>query len=143
MNSIRLIVLSHRGLLALLLLALAFGAMAEDEEEEKAPPAKPVYVELPSVVSNLSQGAKHIRLSTQLLLTSDAVQETVKSYSPVMLNEMLLVISDQDGAALKTPAGKESFRKAALAALNEKLKEMTGLEDDPIKDLFFTAYFVR
>ncbi len=145
MMGIRHRVSGYWGLLVLLLLALSSGAWAEEEEKEgQEPLAKPVYFELqPSIVSNLSQGAKHIRLSAQLLLAGESMQETAKLYSPVMVNEMLLVISDQDGSALKTPSGKESFRKAALAALNTKIKEMAGLEKEPFKDLFFTEYYVR
>lgn len=128
-------------LILTLFLALTTPVIAADDEEKAAPP-KPAYFELqPSVTANLSSGAKYIRFDVQLMLKKEEYVDLVKPHSPALSNEMLLAVSDQDGTALKTPEGKEAFRQLALEAANKVLKELTGKK--PVKDLFFTAFFVR
>ncbi len=108
--------------------------------DEAAP--KPAYFQLkPSVVANMKTGAKYVRFDVQLMLKDEADLEAVKGFAPALSHEMLLLVSDQDGAVLKTPDGKETFRKAAKDAANKVLKEF--MDKKPVKDLFFTAFFVQ
>jgi flagellar FliL protein len=126
--------------LLLLLSLLSLSVFAGDDES--AAPAKPAYLELqPSIVANMAKGAKHVRFDVQLMLEKEQYLDTVKPHVPALINEMLLLVSDQDGAVLKTPAGKESFRQSAKDAANKILKELMG--EEPVRDLFFTAFFVR
>jgi len=130
--------------LTLLLLPLFFllslPAWAADEAKEEK--SKPAYFELqPSVVANLAKGGKHIRMDIQLMLSKEESLDEVKLHAPALVNEMLLLVSDQDGAELKTAKGKEAFRQSALKACNKVLDDLTG--NEPVKDLFFTAFYVQ
>jgi flagellar FliL protein len=80
-------------------------------------------------------------MDVQLMLSSEESLDEVKLHAPALVNEMLLLVSDQDGAELKTAKGKEAFRQSALKACNKLLNDLTG--NEPVKDLFFTAFFVQ
>ncbi len=123
----------------LLLLQPASPVHAEEEEAAKAPPA---YFQLkPSIVSNLNGGPRYLRVDLQILATdADAVPE-LETHAPALRHEFLMLLTEQDGAALKTPEGKEALRKTAITAFQKIMKEMTGKE--AVKDLYFTAFYAR
>jgi flagellar protein FliL len=132
----------NQSLFLILLLLCGTAAWASGGGEKKEGGPKPPYFELqPSVIANLSKGGKHVRMDIQLLLKKDEYLAQIKPHAPALVNEMLLLVSDEDGAVLNTPKGKEAFRQAALKACNKLMEELMGTE--PVKDLFFTAFFVR
>lgn len=125
----------------LLLIQLSLPAHAEEEEADavKAPPA---YFHLkPSIVSNLNGGPRYLRAEVQILATDAEVIPDLETHAPALRHEFLMLLTEQDGKALKTPEGKEQLRKAAIAAFQKVMQEMTGKE--AVKDLFFTAFYVR
>lgn len=128
------------------ILALMIGlhgpAHASEKKDESATP-KTTYLELqPSVVVNLAKGGKHLRLDAQLMLKSEADLAEIKPHVPAIINQLILLASDQDGSLLKEAEGKEHLRKAALMAVNGVIKELTG-KDQVVSDLFFSQFFVR
>jgi len=126
-------------LLNLFLSANLSAAENEGEEKEKK---QLLYHELPpSLVSNLQTGAKYIRCDIQLMTHSEDYLEEINLHAPALRHELLMLVSDQQGTELKTPKGKENFRKAALKAVRGVIKELTG--EEMIDDLFFTSYFVQ
>jgi flagellar FliL protein len=122
----------------LLLAVLATGARAED------PPAtsQPNYHELsPSLIANLPTGARYVRCDVQLM-TMDAGQlEDIQLHAPAIRHALLMLLSEQDGAKLNTPEGKEALRQEALRLTRATLQELTGRVG--VEDLFFTAFFVQ
>jgi flagellar FliL protein len=129
-------------LLFLMALLIALPTWAE-EEKAAEPPPKAAYLALqPSIVVNLAKGAKYARFEVQLMIVDAETLDKVKPHVPALVNEMLLQISDEDGASLKTPDGKESFRKKCLDASNKLLTELAKVEK-PVKDLFFTTFYVK
>jgi flagellar basal body-associated protein FliL len=133
--------LSRTLLLLLLSFCLSLSSVAWAEDEEKTGPA-PGYLALNSIVVNLSKGARHARFEVQLMVNDKEQLGDVRTHRAAVVNELLMTISDEDGAVLKTPKGKEAFRQKALDACNKTLKELTGI-DKPLRDLFFTTFFVR
>lgn len=136
-----------RKLLYLYLLCLPLVVHAADKEGTEEEPAKPVpqYFALPqSLVTNLVGGPKYIRADVQFMYyeAEDADnKDLLNKYAPALRHELLLILVDQDGKALKTPAGKEHLRKAAVKSLRRIMEEKTG--HPVIEDLFFTSYYVR
>ncbi|MCB1859743.1 MAG: flagellar basal body-associated FliL family protein [Gammaproteobacteria bacterium] len=113
---------------------------AVDSGEQPISP--PEYYELkPSLVANLHSGARYIRFDIQLMTQQKEHLDKLQHHAPALRHELFLLMSDQDGAALKEPKGKEKFRKASLKALQKVMKELEG-EEMP-DDLFFTTFLVR
>jgi flagellar FliL protein len=127
--------------LALLCLWLPLTAQAEDQQDAVETP-DPEYYELkPSLVTNLPSGAKYIRCDVQLMVLGEENKALLAQYAPAIRHEMLLLLVEQDGNALKTPQGKEKLRQQAIASLRALLEQHTG--QPLIEDLFFTNYYVR
>ena len=115
-------------------------AVAADEEEK--PPIDIGYYALkPSIVSNLSGGPKYIRCDIQLMTEQAAELPKVELHSPALRHAILMLIAGQDGKQLQTREGKEGLRKEALQATQTQLEELTG--NPIVKDLYFTAYYVK
>ncbi|MEO5342288.1 MAG: flagellar basal body-associated FliL family protein [Gammaproteobacteria bacterium SHHR-1] len=137
-----------RTALALLLglaLSLALPAWAADEkekEEEAKPLPTPAYLALPSIVVNMNKGARHSRFEVQLMIHDKEKLSDIRLHQAALSNELIMLMSEEDGAVLKTAKGKEAFRQKALEACNQVLTELTRIEQ-PLRDLFFTTFFVR
>lgn len=128
-------------LIAMLVIPVHLPAASEDSGEQTE--RKPMqYFELkPSLVANLQNGAKYIRCDIQLMTEDEEHLELIRLHAPALRHELYLLMSDQDGAKLKDPKGKEQFRKGSLKALNGVMKNLAGQE--VVNDLFFTSFFVR
>ena len=112
--------------------------IAEDEGEKK----QAVYFSLsPSLIANVNGNARYARCDIQLLVADEESLPDVRLHSPAIRHELLLLLGDQDGAALQDPKGKERFRQSALSAVGSVIKKQTG--KNSIKDLFFTSFFVQ
>ncbi len=124
-------------LLAVVLILPCYSYAEEDEAS-----AKPSYFSLePSIVVNLRSGGKFCRVDIQIMTRDEEQLENIKLHAPAIRHELILLLSDQDGRKLKTPSGKEAFRKVALTAAQGVIKELTGV--DSINELYFTSFFVQ
>jgi flagellar FliL protein len=113
------------------------GAVADEE-----PPGDVAYFALkPSLVSNLTGGPKYIRCDVQLMTRQASALPQLALHIPAVRHTLLMLLAGQDGKALKTAAGKEALRGAALQAVQEQLEALTG--EAIVDDLFFTAYYVK
>jgi len=110
--------------------------------EEESTPAKTAYLPLnPSIVVNLASGGKFCRVDIQIMTRDEEQLENIKLHAPAIRHELILLLSEQNGKALRTPAGKEAFRKAALTAAQEVIEKLTGTNS--INELYFTSFFVQ
>ena len=124
--------------LMLCFLIISTGSFAAEEEDKQ----KVVYYSLsPSLIANVQGSAKYARCDVQFMVKGEENLVDIQLHSPALRHELLLLLSDQQGKELKTPKGKEKFRKVALKALQKVMKNMAGKE--LIEDLFFTSFFVQ
>lgn len=122
------------------LLILPCQAFAEEEEEAK--PKEVAYLSLkPSFVVNITGGARFARVDIQVMTNYEEQLESIKLHTPALRHELLLLLSEQNGKALKTTEGREAFRQKALEAVQIVIEEQTGIAS--IDDLFFTSFFVQ
>ncbi len=129
-------------LLALVVLTSPRLMAAEDTGKDEPPPSTTEYYELkPSLVANLNKGANYIRFDIQLMTRQEEHLHQLQLHAPALRHELFLLMSDQDGEALKGAKGKEKFRKSSLKALQKVMQELAG-EKMP-DDLFFTTFLVR
>jgi flagellar FliL protein len=123
-------------------LILLLASLSPNLEAEEGPPAQPSYHELsPSLVANLARGGNYVRCDIQLMtLDPDRLPE-VQLHAPAVRHALLMLLAEQDGSNLDTPAGKEALRQEALALTRRTLQELTG--EEGVEELFFTAFFVQ
>ncbi|MCU7845858.1 MAG: flagellar basal body-associated FliL family protein [Candidatus Thiodiazotropha sp. (ex Monitilora ramsayi)] len=129
-------------LTALLAFTLPSAAEEEEEKEGQQEVATISYYQIkPSLVANLASGGRYIRCDIQLMTKDDTFLEALKLHDPAIRHTLLLLLSEQDGKAIKKPEGKEALRKKALSQVNALMKEQTGKEG--LSALFFTTFFVQ
>ena len=121
-----------------------FGAGIASAADEDAAEAKPVaYFSLkPSLISNVQGNAHYARCDIQLMTKDEKNVELIRTHAPAIRHELLLLLGDQKGETLLTPAGREGFRKQALAAVKKVMEKQTG-QKGLVDDLFFTSFFVQ
>jgi flagellar FliL protein len=128
-------------IVAVVSLACATIASAADEGSEQKKPV--AYFSLkPSIISNVQGQAHYARCDIQLMTRDEQNLKEIELHAPALRHELLLMLGDQKGEALLTPAGREGFRKQALAAINKVLEKQTG-KKGLVDDLFFTSFFVQ
>ena len=134
--------LRHLTLLPLLLMAqILFTTPVFSADDEETAIDIGYYALKPSIVSNLTGGPKYIRCDIQLM-TEQAVQlPLIELHSAALRHRILMLLAGQDGKQLQTREGKETLRKAALGAVKDQLESFTG--QPIVKDLYFTAYYVK
>ena len=124
--------------LLVLIVALHGRVLAGDD----APEVEIGYHALkPSIVSNLTGGPRYIRCDVQLMTEYASELPKIELHEPALRHTILMLIAGQDGNQLKSRKGKESFRLAALDAVQTELKALTG--KTLVNDLFFTSYYVK
>ena len=115
--------------------------LAVAADEEQAPPEIGYYALKPSIVSNLTGGPRYIRCDVQLMTEYASELPKIELHEPALRHTILMLIAGQDGNQLKSREGKESFRQAALDAVQKQLKALTG--KTLVADLYFTNYYVK
>lgn len=135
-------------LIFVMLMLFAPLSPAEDEvadgaevEEAKEPATISYYQIKPALVANLAAGGKYIRCDIQLMTDDEGFLEALKLHGPAIRHALLLLLSEQDGNSVRTPAGKEALRRKALSEIGRLMKELSGMEN--LKALFFTTFFVQ
>lgn len=118
-------------------LFMGFAIAGEEVEEVEIS-----YIELkPSIISNLTGGPKYIRADIQLMTQYASAVEPIELHMPAIRHTILMLIASEDGKVLKTREGKKELRTKALESVRATLKEITG--KTLVKDLYFTAYYVK
>jgi flagellar FliL protein len=131
--------MQSRTLLLIALLCLTSSLFAADGEGEAI--TLNYYEVKPSLVANLASGGKYIRTDIQLMTRDPQLQAQLELHGPAIRHTLLLLLSEQDGKAIRTPQGKENLRQQALALLSSLMRELSGQAGPDA--LFFTTFLVQ
>lgn len=92
--------------------------------------------------SNLRDGGGFIQLGLGVSTYYDEqVVENVKLHEMAVRSAILMALSEQDGAALSTPQGREGLKARLRTAINEVLKKKEGFGG--IDDVEFTSFVIQ
>jgi len=122
---------------------------AEDAETaEVAEPVKQkaIYqaVEKPFIVnfSDQSKGAvRYMQIKLKVMARSQDVIDAFVLHEPAIKNELLLLFYSQNYDDLNTNEGTQALRKAALATINEVIKQDTG--EAGLENVYFTSLIMQ
>ncbi|QSA97643.1 flagellar basal body-associated FliL family protein [Methylococcus sp. EFPC2] len=121
-------------------------AGAEGSHEEAAKASHPlVYLPLTPPFTANFKGDPEVRLiqvEITVAATDKAVLDTVTKHSPMIRNNLLLLLSSQDPAVLKTAEGKETFR----GQIKESIKKVVVEQSDKttgVDEVFFTGFVMQ
>jgi flagellar FliL protein len=105
--------------------------------------AAPIYMTIePAFVVNLADGAyiRFLKVDVELMARSQQALERVRVHSPAIRNELIMLFSSGDYAALMTRAGKEALQVSALEAINAQI---TLYGEEQVEALYFTGFVVQ
>ncbi len=127
--------------LAFSLLLAATGAIAE-EDEESAPPAKPIYLELePDILVNLKEPKHYLRIAIQVMSRDQLTIDWVKQNSSMLRHSLIMQLTEESYKTLGDSSGREEVRKKALKNFNVLIdEESKGME---IAGLYFTNFMMQ
>ncbi len=103
-----------------------------------------LYVSLdPAFVVNVNDGAhvRHMQIKLQVKLKQPDFAGYIETHKPAIRHAMVMLLSGQETATLKTVAGKQKLMEEALAAIQGVLKENIGNEG--IDAVYFTDMIIQ
>lgn len=119
----------------------------EDEEEgedEEASDGPAVYIPLdPAFVVNFASGgqARFLQITVEVMTRDAAVEAQVKTHTPVIRNNLVLLFSSQTYEDVSTLEGKEALREEALSVVQGILEEESG--DPGVEAVYFTSFVMQ
>jgi flagellar FliL protein len=90
-------------------------------------------------------GAKYLEVGIELMTRDPKTIEELKTQTPVIRNNLILLLSDQTYESLATREGKEALRAAALAEVQSALHELGGDAEGTagVESLYFTTFVMQ
>ncbi|NND54968.1 MAG: hypothetical protein HKN56_08375 [Gammaproteobacteria bacterium] len=126
----------------------ADGAAKEAAEEE--PTGPPIYLALePALVASIDDedAIRFVQINVEVMARKQAALNAVMTHTPVIRNNLLMMLGRKDISELTSSEGKEKFRQEALEEVQSVLKKMEPADpDEPlgdIEDLYFTGFMVQ
>ncbi len=85
--------------------------------------------------------ARLMQLSLSVTASDQKVIDTIDRHTPMIRNNLLLLMAGQDPAVLKTVEGKETLRARILEEI-QKVVETQGKQKG-VKEVFFTGFVMQ
>jgi flagellar FliL protein len=115
-----------------------------DGKPVEAAKGPPVYLSLdPPLVASFQDGGqiRFLQVSVELMTRDEKVGEQVRTHTPVIRNNLLMMLGGESLATLTSRDGKEALRTQALGEVQRILKDNTG--QTGVEDLYFTSFVVQ
>jgi flagellar protein FliL len=118
---------------------------AESVKEGSEKSSKPAiyYAFDPPLIVNFEdpQAVRFLQVTIEVMARDQADIDAVQKHSPIIRNNLMLLMSDRDYHMLMTRDGKEKLRQEALREVQSVLKHETGRTG--IENLLFTSFVVQ
>jgi flagellar FliL protein len=119
-------------------------AVAAEKAKESAK-LPPLYVALdPPFVVNFEaeQLVRFLQVTVQVMSRDPATVETIKANDPVVRNDLLLLLGNQNYATISSREGKEKLRQQALDAVR-KVVANAGGKAEKVEAIYFTSFVMQ
>lgn len=124
----------------------ARGKEAHGESRDEGAEKKPViYLALqPAFVVNFKNNpeARLAQIEISVASTDQAILDVVKKHTPMIRNNLLLLLSGEDPAALKTSEGKEALRGKVKDVIGKVVAEQAHKKEG-VDEVFFTSFVTQ
>ena len=118
---------------------------AAAEKAKEAANQPPLYVALdPPFVVNFEaeQLVRFLQVTVQVMSRDPATVELIKTNDPVVRNDLLLLLGNQNYATISSREGKEKLRQLALEAVR-KVVTNAGGKASKVQAIYFTSFVMR
>ncbi len=130
-------------LLSLLVLAFGIAAVQAADEEQPAT-GKSAYISLGDpMVLNLSGKRKltFLQISADVLVRDSDTEEAVKIHVPAIRHSLIMLLSEQKAADIKSPAKREEIRQVATANVKRLVTDLSG--NGEVAEVLFSNILVQ
>jgi flagellar protein FliL len=117
-------------------------AHAEAKKEEHLPP---IYIALdPPFVVNFEaeQLVRFLQVTVQVMTRDPETAEQGKMNDPVVRNDLLLLLGNQNYQTISSRDGKEKLRQQALDAVRKVVKSAGG-KSEKVEAVYFTSFVMQ
>jgi flagellar FliL protein len=117
-------------------------AEAAAKDAEKAP-ALYVALDPPFVVNfEAEQLVRFLQVTVQVMSRDPATVDLIKANDPVVRNDLLLLLGNQNYATISSREGKEKLRQQALEAVR-KVVTNAGGKASKVEAIYFTSFVMQ
>ncbi|HYE36786.1 flagellar basal body-associated FliL family protein [Methylocaldum sp.] len=119
-------------------------AVAESHGDEADALPMIYHVLDPAFVVNFKSNpdARLLQISLSVASKNQTVVDAIKKHTPMIRNNVLLLLSGQDPATLKTIEGKDALRGKLLEEINAIVSKQTGKKEGA-EEVFFTGFIMQ
>jgi len=106
----------------------------------------PIYfpLEPPFVVNFKDRGrTRFLQVAMQVMARDPQVIVAIETHMPLIRNNILLVLSNQDSETLHSAEGKELIREQVMAELKTILVQEIGRAGEKVEGLYFTSFVTQ
>ncbi len=119
------------------------GEAGKEAKQEVLAPAVYVAFEPPFVVNFDSGGkARFLQVAIEVMTRDLHVAEELETHKPVIRNDLLLLLSNQEYATLSSREGKEHLQHEALEAIRHVI-QTNGGEPEAVESVLFTSFVMQ
>ena len=141
--TILVLLLGGGGAAAYFMLAGEKDAKAAAETEATKMPALYVALDPPFVVNfEAEQLVRFLQVTVQVMSRDPATVELIKANDPVVRNDLLLLLGNQNYATISSRDGKEKLRQLALEAVR-KVVTNAGGKAEKVEAIYFTSFVMQ
>lgn len=110
----------------------------------KAPSGPPHYLALKPFVVNFqgSQQARFLQVAMQVMSRDPKTLKLIEQNDPMVRNNLLLLLGNQQYATLDTETGKQQLRSAVLAAIRHVVATAGG-QPNQVAAVYFTSFVMQ
>ncbi len=139
-----MVITTQKILLSLLLLAIGIAAVQASDEAEAPAPGTTAYVSLGDpMVLNLSGKRKltFLQISADVLVRDSDTEEAVKIHVPAIRHSLIMLLSEQKAADIKSPGKREEIRQVATANVKRLITDLSG--EGEVAEVLFSNILVQ
>jgi flagellar FliL protein len=116
---------------------------AEKAEQAEKLPAQFVALDPPFVVNfEAGAAARFLQVAVQLMTRDPHMVEFLEKNSPIIRNDLLLLLGNKHVEEVSTNEGKEALRAAALEAVR-KIAVAEGHKAEDLEAVYFTSFVMQ
>ena len=115
------------------------------DKKKGAKDSAPVYVALDQFTVNLvpDNGDQFLQIMISVEVEDLPVGDRIKSYTPKLRNNVMLLLSGKKAAELITKGGKEALANEIRNLINEILEPGAKAGQGPVKEVLFTSFIIQ
>jgi flagellar FliL protein len=129
---------------SLLLMLMTNPGHAADDEEKVATDG-PAYISLgkPMILNlaNTNRKSSFLQLQADILVKNETSKEAIEIHVPAIRHQLIVLLSEQPAADLKTPEKRELVRQQATEEVRDMLAKLA--RNKGVEEVLFSSFLVQ